>query len=68
MVLARKESRVAILVDHIVVAVLRDVILKEPKTVGVNGADEHGAEPIPKGLAHPVGDTPMQASHDANKR
>jgi len=55
-ILAGEESRVPVFVEHVVVAVLRDVILEKSKAVRVNGTDEHRAEPIAKRFAHPIGD------------
>ncbi len=54
--LAEQQACVAMLVEHVVVAVLRHVVLEHAEAVGVNGADEHGPEPVAEIGAHTLGD------------
>src|SRR5262245_45713818 len=54
----------AVFVEGVEVAELRHVILEQALTVGVDGADEHWAEPVEEGwslgLGHAAGDTMLE--------
>ncbi len=48
-VLPGEQAGVAVLVEHVVAAEARDVVLEHAEAVGVNGADEHRRESIAEG-------------------
>jgi len=56
-VLTTQNAGMPMFVEDVVVAVMRDVILKQAETVGVDGPHEHGAKSIEVGRAHDLTDT-----------
>jgi hypothetical protein len=59
---------VPVLVQDVVVAVLRDVILQEAEAVAVDGADEHRPEALERDLAGPLEHPPADALLELGRR
>src|SRR5579862_2528213 len=59
--LAREKSGMAMLVQYIVVAVLRNILLENTKAVGMYGANEHRSQAITEPVAHPFCDAVSDA-------
>jgi hypothetical protein len=54
--LTRQETGMPVFVEHVVVAIPRDVVLEDSEAVAVDGPDEHRAEAVAEGNSHPLRD------------
>ena len=68
LVLTAEQPRQPVLVQHVVVAAPRNMVLEEAEAVRVDGADEHRTQPVKEAPALALGDLPGDAGLQGFRR